>query len=68
MWKARWRDCGVSMVPEEIKTLRRKLGLTQAALAARLGCRQGTVSDWERGIRKPQPVFVRAMRALEREG
>lgn len=34
-------------------TLRKELGLTQTQLAQRLGIRQKTVSDWERGVSVP---------------
>lgn len=34
-------------------TLRKKMGLTQTQLAQRLGIRQKTVSDWERGLSLP---------------
>lgn len=34
-------------------TLRKSLGLTQTQLAQRLGIRQKTVSDWERGLSSP---------------
>lgn len=34
-------------------TLRKSLGLTQTQLAQRLGIRQKTVSDWERGVSVP---------------
>ena len=39
---------------EQIYALRRSLGLTQQELAERLGTRQQTISDWERGIYKPR--------------
>jgi len=38
---------------ELIKTLRRQMGLTQAEFAQRLGVRQATVSEWEKGIHAP---------------
>jgi len=39
---------------KQIYTLRRSLGLTQQELTERLGTRQQTISDWERGIYKPR--------------
>ncbi|MEQ8959203.1 MAG: helix-turn-helix domain-containing protein, partial [Coleofasciculus sp. C2-GNP5-27] len=38
---------------ELIKSLRRQMGLTQAEFAQRLGVRQATVSEWEKGIHAP---------------
>lgn len=39
---------------KRIHTLRRHLGLTQRELAARLGIRQQTISEWETGMYKPR--------------
>ncbi len=39
---------------ERIRALRRHLGLTQRKLADRLGTRQQTISEWEKGIYKPR--------------
>jgi len=38
---------------EQIRALRRHLGLTQGGLADRLGTRQQTISEWEKGMYKP---------------
>ena len=45
--RARWDS-------EYIQALRRHLGLTQRELAARLGTRQQTISEWETGMYKPR--------------
>ena len=37
-----------------IRALRRHLGLTQRELAAQLGIRQQTVSEWELGLYEPR--------------
>ena len=37
-----------------IQALRRHLGLTQQELADRLGTRQQTISEWEKGMYKPR--------------
>jgi DNA-binding transcriptional regulator YiaG len=37
-----------------IKALREHLGLTQTAMAARLGTRQQTISEWENGMYRPR--------------
>ena len=39
---------------EHIRALRRHLGLTQRDLADRLGTRQQTISEWEKGMYKPR--------------
>ena len=39
---------------EHIRALRSHLGLTQRELAERLGTRQQTISEWEKGIYKPR--------------
>ena len=39
---------------EYILALRRHLGLTQRELADRLGTRQQTISEWEKGMYKPR--------------
>ncbi len=39
---------------EHIRSLRRHLGLTQRELADRLGTRQQTISEWEKGMYKPR--------------
>lgn len=37
-----------------IRQLRRHLGLTQAEMAARLGTRQQTISEWEKDLYRPR--------------
>lgn len=39
---------------QSIKALRRHLGLTQTEMAARLGTRQQTISEWENGMYQPR--------------
>ncbi len=39
---------------EYIRALRHYLGLTQRELADRLGTRQQTISEWEKGMYKPR--------------
>lgn len=47
-----------------IRLLRRRLGLTQFALAEVLDVDQGTISRWERGVGAPRPAALSAMRSL----
>ena len=39
---------------QRIQALRRHLGLTQRELANRLGTRQQTISEWEKGMYRPR--------------
>ena len=53
---------------ERIHALRRHLGFTQRELADRLGTRQQTISEWEKGLYKPRGasstlLFIIAERA-----
>jgi DNA-binding transcriptional regulator YiaG len=52
------------LTPEGIRTLRERLGLTQAQFAERLGCSAQAVSFWERGTRSPTGLYARAVREL----
>jgi DNA-binding transcriptional regulator YiaG len=53
------------MSPEQIKRLRKGLGLTQEKFAELLHADRVTVARWETGVTKPMWVFVRLMRELE---
>jgi transcriptional regulator with XRE-family HTH domain len=53
------------MTPEELKSRRALLGLTQSQLARELEVDAITVSRWERGVR-PIPRFIElAVEAIE---
>lgn len=52
---------------KEFRTLRKRLGLTQAEAAARLGVSRKHVSDIERGARVPSLTLRLAMAALARK-
>ena len=41
------------MLNENIRTLRKKMGLTQVELAERLNVSQSTITSWENGTRRP---------------
>ena len=49
---------------ERIAALRAELGLTQAAMAAELGVRQQTISEWETGQYEPRGASVRMLGLL----
>jgi len=53
--------------PERVAALRRRLGLTQAEFARRLGVRQQTVSEWETGLHRPRGASVTLLRILAEE-
>ena len=50
-----------------IRRLRTRLGDSQEAFAARLGTRQQTVSEWERGASRPRRMAQRLLRLLAEE-
>ena len=49
-YQANWRQWD----SKHVQALRRHLGLTQRELANRLGTRQQTISEWEKGMYKPR--------------
>jgi transcriptional regulator with XRE-family HTH domain len=53
-----------SLPEERLLSTRQLLGLSQAALAERLGVDRGTVGDWERGVRLPSEERLAAVEAL----
>lgn len=40
--------------PQNLKTLRKNLGLTQAQLAEKAGLKQNNIRDYEQGFREPR--------------
>ena len=54
--------------PEKIKSLRASLGLTQVALAERLGVSFPTVNRWENGKSRPSQLSRQRIVELNREG
>ncbi len=51
-----------------LRRIRKRLGLTQAALAERLGVRPNTVARWERNelpIREPMAKLIRLLEQTE---
>ena len=54
---------------DQIRVTRQRLGLTQAAFAARVGAaRKAVVYQWESRKRHPSPVFWQRIRELKTEG
>jgi len=51
-------------VPEQIRDLRLRLGLTQEQFAAKVGVTCSTVNRWENGKSKPSPMAMKLMEGL----
>ena len=63
----------VSLTPNEVRSIRRRSGLSQAAFAERYGLNLRTLQDWEQGRAQPDGparayllVILREPRAVER--
>ncbi|MFC1461630.1 helix-turn-helix domain-containing protein [Verrucomicrobiota bacterium] len=54
-------------VPSLVKSLRRKLGLTQEQFAKEVGVTFSTVNQWENGRRKPQPFLLNRLVQMKEE-
>ena len=52
------------MTPDELRAIRRKLHLTQAALAAALHVTANTVARWEQGVHAISPLAEGALSLL----
>ena len=62
-----WTLRGDAEIGPLIRSVREEVGLTQAALAHRLGTTQSVVSRWERGGDEPRlSTLVRVLRACGR--
>ncbi len=55
------------MTGEEVKALREKLGITQQALASKVGVANQTLNRWERGWFKPCKFAVEKLKQIEAE-
>lgn len=55
------------MIPQKIEELRSRLGLTQEALARRLGISFATVNRWANGRSKPSPLALKKLKAIARK-
>ncbi len=59
----------VIYVPErvDVKAVRKRLGLSQAAFAARFGFSVGTLRDWEQERRRPEGPARALLTVIDRE-
>ncbi len=55
------------MKPEDLKRIRKGLGLTQVELAKRVGASEISVIRWENGHNKPLAVYERQIRELAKK-
>lgn len=56
-------------VPErvDVRSMRAKLGLSQAEFSARFGFSKATVQDWEQGRRQPEASARVLLKVIDRE-
>ena len=52
------------MTGDQVKAIRKSIGLGQIAFADRLGTSQRVVSKWENGHATPSPVYQRLIQAI----
>ena len=52
----------------QVRALRQHLGLTQEQMAAELGTRQQTISEWETGQYQPRGTSVRLLTLIAEQG
>lgn len=56
------------MTPDAVRTLRKRLGLTQSSFAALLGVHKITVAKWEGGAKGMSATADRLLRILAQQG
>jgi len=52
--------------PSEVQRIRRKTGLSQAALARFLSVSPKTLQSWEQGVRRPSGSAARLLQVIDR--
>lgn len=58
----------MNATPQRLRSIRAKLGLTQARLAEYLGVTNVTISRWENGAVEPSPLAMEKIELAERHG
>ena len=56
-----------SPAPVDVRELRHRLGMSQAAFAARFGVELRTVQNWEQGQRRPEGPARVLLQVIDRE-
>ena len=56
------------LTPEEIRGIRKRLGLSRSALAKLTGIGEASLSRWESGIKIQTPGYDRYLRLLRHAG
>ena len=68
----RWAEEGAvltpEIAPEAIRALREREGASQAVLAKHIGVATVTLSQWERGVRRPKGPALRLLGLAQRHG
>jgi len=52
-------------IPQLVKNLRVRMGLTQEQFANELGVTFSTINQWENGHRKPMPFLVKRLQEMD---
>lgn len=55
------------LTPQEVKAMRKRLGLTQRLFAQFLGVGYSTVLAWEQALDKPNAAATKLLRVAERD-
>ncbi|MCF7521431.1 DNA-binding transcriptional regulator [Neisseria sp. ZJ106] len=56
------------LAPADIKAIREREELTQAAFAIHLNISKNQVSDWERGVKKPSGTALKLLTLVKNKG
>jgi putative transcriptional regulator len=54
--------------PDEIRSLRERLNLSQAMLASVINASPNSIQKWERGTKKPSGTALKLLNLLDRKG
>ena len=57
-----------SLTPEEMVAVREKLGVSQSLMAGYLNVGTATVSQWERGTRRPSSTALKLLHLVKTKG
>jgi len=54
--------------PDEIRTLRERLNISQAVLASVINANVNSIQKWERGAKRPSGTALKLLSLLDRKG